>query len=361
MPLPPLRHLAATALLLSACRSDPHYPRQPALDLAALPHPDPATFGHAADLQARYAATLLPAWGSDEDASFPGVAGAAVHYHIRRVANEKGAVLVIPGRTEPILKYIEVADDLARSGYSSFLLDLRGQGASARLLAQHDRGYVEFFNDYVDDLDTFVTTIVRREPHPKLFVLAHSTGGAVTLLHVDRHPDTFAAVALTAPMIEIDTGAFPPAAAFTLSATDCSLTDGTDYAPGSGDFTEETSLADSTVTHSPERWAWKVQLLHDNPPLRLGGVTYRWVCESLTATNHLAQIGHFSNTPTLLFQAGDDKVVKPGGQLHYCTDAARCQLRVVPGAYHEILQEPDPTRNQTLSETIAFFDYWSTH
>src|SRR5260221_452276 len=82
-----------------------------------------------------------------------------------------------------------------------------------RPLADPDKAYVEYFQDYVDDLDTFERTIVERDTSAARLLLAHSTGSTIALLHADQHPGVFSAIAASAPMIEIDTGAFPPAIA----------------------------------------------------------------------------------------------------------------------------------------------------
>jgi lysophospholipase len=344
--------------LLAGCRADPGYPKEAALDLDALPGPAASDFSSEATLEARWASTLEPFYRSGSDGRFRGVGGAELAYHVQRAPAPRGKVVLLAGRTEPVLKYAELVAEAVGLGYSVYALDLRGQGASARLLDNPDKGYVEYFEDYVSDVDQFVREVVAPDGPQPIYLLAHSMGGGVAVLYVDAHPDAVRAVALSAPMIEIDTGAFPGAVAFTLAATDCSVSDGTRYAIGSGDFMEETDFTANRVTHSEARWRWYGQLLRDHPELRLGGVTYRWVCEALTATSRAERAGRFSNVPTLILQAGDDRIVKPGGQERYCADAARCQLHRFAEARHEVLQERDDLRNQALSYAFRFFQRW---
>ncbi|MEI8258891.1 MAG: alpha/beta fold hydrolase [Deltaproteobacteria bacterium] len=351
------RLLAALACALGACAPPAH---QPAIDLATPTTPTAADFSSESTLAMRMP-DLQRAWDAGEDGFFEGVQGVRVHYRIVRATTptELGAVVVLPGRTEPAQKYVEVATDLVRQGYSAYVLDHRGQGASGRMTANPQQGHVEFFRDYVDDLETFLTRIVRRDPHAKVFVLAHSMGGAVAALHMNLHPGGFDAAVLTAPMLEVATGAFPAIISASLGETACGTTSGSGYAIGQQDYVEETTVATSDVTHSTARWQNQIDMLRANTALRLGGVTWRWLCESLSGADRASRVGAASTTPTLLFQAGADDVVNPGGQVRYCTAAPRCQLVVVPGAFHEILMERDELRNGEITQIVRFFNHFA--
>jgi lysophospholipase len=341
-------------LLFAACRAPSTAPRLTPLDFDALP--GPKVFSAEATLASRWAGPLKASHDSGQKGSFKGVGNVDIAYLIHRVPTPKAAVVLITGRTEPVRKYAELIDDLNRAGYSTWAVDHRGQGASGRMLPNPQKGYVDSFDDYVTDLHTFVTTVVKPETNAKVFLIAHSMGGAVALLAVDAHPDDFAAVVTTSPMIEIDTGAFPAPIASTLGAAACGATDGSAYAIGSGDFQPEVDFSKSTVTKSLARFDWKRQLFEESPELRIGGLTWRWLCESLTASSNAEQLGRYSSTPTLIIQAGQDSVVKPGGQNRYCAAAPRCQLTRLEQANHESYAEVDDVRNAAVERTLKFFD-----
>jgi lysophospholipase len=271
------------------------------------------------------------------------------------VANAKGAVVIVGGRAEPAMKYAELVDDLNANGYSTYALDHRGHGASDRMLPTHDKCYVKFFSDYVSDLHAFITQVVQPDAPKATFLLAHSMGGAVAVLYADAHPETLTAMALSSPMLDINTGGFPAPVAASLGLEACSMGDGTAYAIGAGDWVEPTSFASDAITTSEPRWTWYRQLLVDNPPLRLGGYTWQWLCEALNGASAAQSVGRFSAVPTLLFQAGKDTVVKPGGQELYCREAPRCQLTRIADGKHELLVETDALRNQVLEQTLKFF------
>ena len=351
------RPLLVAAVRLSACRPAPPLSKQPPFDFEAHPTPSPEAFNPEANLLAQWGegGVLRDFWNSGAEGSFEGVDGVTIAYRVHRAVNPKAAVVLVPGRTEAIIKFAEVARDLVAQGYSTYALTLRGQGEAGRMLADPDKGYVAWFDDYVADTHRFITTVVKPE-QPRVFLLAHSLGGAVAVLLVDEHPDDVAALAMTSPMLEIELGGFPAPVAASIAAGICDASDGSGYTLGAGPYAEETDFPKNTVTNSLPRWTWKVQQLHDDERIRLGGTTWRWLCQALVASSRAQGLGKFSSTPTLLFQAGADTIVKPGGQEKYCADAPRCTLSRVEGAKHEILQERDELRNLTLSRVVKFFD-----
>lgn len=350
----PVRQILLAALIITACRAPSTAPRAEKLDFDAMP--GDKVFSEEATLAARWAGPLKAAHDAGQRGTFKGVADLEISYLIHRVPTPKAAVVLVTGRTEPIRKYAELIDDLNEAGYSTYAMDHRGQGASGRMLPNPQKGYVASFDDYVTDLHTFVSTVVKPDTNAKVFLVAHSMGGAVGLLTVDAFPDDFAAVVTTSPMLDINTGAFPAPIASSLGAAACGSSDGTAYAIGSGDFKEEADFAKSTVTQSLARFEWKRQLFADSPELKVGGLTWRWLCESLTASSNAEQLGRYSSTPTLILQAGKDTIVNPGGQQRYCDAAPRCQLERNEGAMHEHFAERDELRNFAVERTLKFFD-----
>jgi len=344
-------------LLLAGCGKAAH---DAPVDVSeAAGGPTAASFSAEEGLEVRTAEAIQPLYGTGEDGTLVGVDGVELHYHVQRVEKAKGAVVLLPGRTEAVAKYAEVMFDLNAQGYSVYALDHRGQGESERMLPNRFKGYVKHFDDYVTDLQAFVETVVRPEEPAKLFLLAHSMGGAVSVLHAAKHPGTFDAIAMSAPMLDIATGAFPAPVASALSLTSCSTSGGTDYAVGSGDYAKETDFAQNSVTHSQARWALKIQQIEDTPSIQLGGVTYHFVCESLRACNRAQQTGPLNPVPTLLLQAGGDTIVLPQAQVKYCAEAPGCQLSRFEGAKHELLMESDATRNEALAQVVRFFNHFA--
>lgn len=346
-------------LSLLACRAPSPVPKQAPFDFGSRAGPAPSAFSTESSVLARWndarADSLRDFWSRGEAGTMQGVDGVDLAYRIHRAPNAKAAVVILPGRTEAIVKYAEVAADLVAQGYSTYALTLRGQGEAGRLLPDREKGYVAWFDDYVEDTHRFITEVVKPQ-QPRVFLLAHSLGGGVATLVVDEYPDDVSALVLSAPMLDINLGGFPAPVASSLAAGICDASDGTGYAVGAGPYKPEVDFAKNTVSQSEPRWTWKIQQLADDERIRLGGITWRWLCQALVGSSRAQLSGRFSSVPTLLFQAGLDSFVKPEGQNRYCSDAPRCTLSRLDDGKHELLQEKDEVRNLVLSRLVAFFD-----
>lgn len=372
-----LRRVAARAAILGLCASLGSlatgcfggYPKQPPIDLTDGPGPVATDFSSETTLEARYPTVILPGYqAAVQDGYFNGVPGPdgnalKIHYAVFQVPNEKGAIVFLPGRTEPILKHAENILDLMNQGYSVYAIDHRGQGASGRMTPDPQMGYVEYFKDYVTDVTTFVNTVVVPGKHSNLFLLAHSLGGGIAAEFVFENPDMFKAVVLSSPMLGINTAPYPEFVAQNIADPVCQdAGQAMTFAIGQTDFDPTAQFTDPSndVTRSLARFTVKMEMFNANPTLQLGGVSYRWLCESLGETLHLQTLGTFSNTPTLLFQAGNDDVVTLPAENQYCNDAAACQIQPYSDSYHEVLSERDSIRNDALSKTVRFFNHFAT-
>ncbi|GAK84781.1 lysophospholipase L2 [Vibrio ponticus] len=114
------------------------------------------------------------------------------------------AIVVVNGRIECTYKYQELFYDLYRQGYDVYSYDHRGQGLSDRLVANRDIGYVDEFDDYLQDLAAMVEHF-SLERYEKRFLLGHSMGGNIVTRYVQTHPEhPFDAMALSAPMFGVN-------------------------------------------------------------------------------------------------------------------------------------------------------------
>jgi lysophospholipase len=346
----------AFVLAAAGCRSDPDYKKLPPIDLERAEGPGANEFSGESDLDARYDATIVPFFDAGAASGFQGVGNVEIRFHVFRVPDERGAIVLLPGRAEPVRKYAEVIVDLTSQGYSVFALDHRGQGESQRLTPNGQVGYVEYFHDYVDDLDSFVRQVVKPAEHPNLFLLGEGMGGGIAVLYLDEHPKVFKAVALVAPLIDLKPGV-PESFSWTWAAGDCSRSDGKSFAPGQSAFDPNANFndPDNDLTRSPNRFKVYNAMLRAHPELQVGGMSNRWLCEAEEATSVMQTLGIYSKIRMLMLQAGHDAVADQDGQDRYCDDAAGCQKSVMPGSRHEILNEVDLTKNKALEELVRFF------
>ncbi|HBT0435469.1 TPA: alpha/beta fold hydrolase, partial [Klebsiella pneumoniae] len=146
---------------------------------------------------------LTDFWRQREEAEFKGVDDVPVRFVRFCAQHNDRLVLICPGRIESYVKYAEVAYDLFHCGFDVMIIDHRGQGRSGRLLSDTHRGHVVNFSDYVDDLAALWQQQVVPGHWRKRFILAHSMGGAIATLFLQRYRAHCDAIALCAPMFGI--------------------------------------------------------------------------------------------------------------------------------------------------------------
>ncbi|HEX4381994.1 MAG TPA: alpha/beta hydrolase, partial [Myxococcales bacterium] len=99
--------------------------------------------------------------------------------------NVRGTLIIVHGLKDHSTRYNELAIRLAQHGYVVHAFDMRGFGSSGGR-----RVYVESFDEYIEDLASFVDVTRSREYGKPIFLLGHGLGGAVALEYVlSRKPE----------------------------------------------------------------------------------------------------------------------------------------------------------------------------
>ncbi|TNH94088.1 alpha/beta fold hydrolase [Aeromonas sobria] len=313
-----------------------------------------------ADVPTLYQQTLPDFWRQHAvEGEFKGKDGITIRYAALRQAKVDRAILIVNGRVESYLKYQELAWDLWRQGYSLYLIDHRGQGMSGRMLADQQKGYVDQFDDYVVDLKQFHDQVIMADQPAKLFLLAHSMGGAISARYLEHWPDDIKAAVLSSPMLGINLGGLPKWLAKGL-ATTIGTVGGwigePPYGPGQGGY-QDHGFADNELTHSQSRYQAFRQLYEQHPQIKLGGATAHWIYQGITGADAAIADAGAIKTPLLVLQAGSDSVVDNAAQDLFCT-LAKCEggkpLRI-EGAWHELFIESDDKRQPAMTAMADFF------
>jgi predicted alpha/beta hydrolase len=106
------------------------------------------------------------------------------------------ATLILPALGVAARHYARLAAALAARGVTAARVDWRGGGASDRRASRAvDWGYEDLV---LRDLPAAITALRGRLPGVPLFLLGHSLGGQVALLHAARVDDDLAGIALVA-------------------------------------------------------------------------------------------------------------------------------------------------------------------
>ncbi|MEH8253025.1 alpha/beta fold hydrolase [Aeromonas veronii] len=313
-----------------------------------------------ADVPSLYQQTLPDFWRQHAvEGEFKGKDGVTIRYAALRQAKVDRAILIVNGRVESYLKYQELAWDLWRQGYSLYLIDHRGQGMSDRMLNDPQKGYVDHFDDYVVDLKQFHDQIIMADQPAKLFLLAHSMGGAISARYLERWPDDIKAAVLSSPMLGINLGGLPKWLAKGLASTIGTVggwLGEPPYGPGQGAY-QDHGFADNGLTHSQSRYQAFRQIYEQHPQIKLGGATAHWIYQGITGADAAIADAGAIKTPLLVLQAGNDSVVDNTAQDRFCT-IAKCEggkpLRI-EGAWHELFIESDDKRQPALTAMVDFF------
>lgn len=268
--------------------------------------------------------------------------------------NPRGHVLLLQGRTEFLEKYAGVAAALADRGFAVAALDWRGQGGSARLVADPMMGHVDGFEAFHDDLDALVAhSSVAALPGPRVMV-AHSMGGCAGLgwLHA-RAGGGVAAAVFSAPMLGLPLkpplGWIAPGLVRLLALFGRSRT----YAPGGGP--EPYALgpfADNLLTGDAAAFAALGAWLRAHPQAGLGGPSVGWVAAAFKAMNALRD----RPVPVpALFVLGSAEAVVDASAVRRAATAPGGKLLLVEGARHECFIETPDRQAKVWAAIDAFF------
>jgi lysophospholipase len=250
-------------------------------------------------------------------------------------------------------------------GINIFIIDHRGQGLSQRLVNDPHKGFVNNFDDYTDDLYTFISSIVPKHcnSEEKPLLLSHSMGGAIAIRLLQRHPDTVKAALLSSPMISINKGSLPHWFARTVINSGDSINQLFNEQPwyflGQGQY-KSRPFENNDLMQSSIRYELFNELYQQNESLQLGGVTFHWLQQAIMARQVIFEQLNKIKTPVTIMQAGEDSVVENQVQNDFCQqlhllDEELCAQKtpyIIKGAKHELFFEQDKYRNQALEYIV---------
>lgn len=268
----------------------------------------------------------------------------------------RGSVVLSPGRTEPLEKYVEVIGELTGRGFVVLAHDWRGQGGSTRLASDplngHVRGWRDFLNDYRAVLEAWTADL----PKPWIAV-GHSMGGGLTTFALAEGQPGFSAAVLSAPMLGINTGQRSKAevgwGAFLMGMLGRGAT-----LPIPQQDPLHDSFDKQVLTHDRPRWERTQALIETHPELRLGSPTWGWIAFALALTKRMASPGAAERItiPLAIVAAGDDRLCVSAAAKAVAERAPKGRYAEVEGAYHEVLMETDDKRAvfwRVFDETVA--------
>lgn len=271
------------------------------------------------------------------------------YYAPKNLLNTK-ALLILPGRTEPAIRYFELAYDLKDLGYDTYLFDHRGQGFSDRLLPDGQKGHVDSFDDYVKDLNKFIEEKLTN--YEQVDIISHSMGSAVHLRYLHIYQTETKKIShnvVVAPMLTINFNPYPTWQAVLLLNWFNFWGKGNDYIPNGKPYNLDSIFENSRVTQSQHRWKTAKNYNLDYPELQVGDSTNKWTLTAYKATNKIFNDRkNFTGNNIIYFQSEEEEIVKNDRNEKFCNSNPDCTLYNFKESKHGILNEKDSIRNQAL-------------
>jgi alpha-beta hydrolase superfamily lysophospholipase len=120
---------------------------------------------------------------SYKEGTFSGGGGLDLYYQSWHPEGEvRGILALVHGLGGHSGLYKTIVKHLLSKGYAIYGFDLRGHGRSAG-----QRGYINTWAEFRDDLQAFLKFIQQQQPGIPTFLLGHSMGGVITLDYTLRY------------------------------------------------------------------------------------------------------------------------------------------------------------------------------
>ncbi|MCA0433311.1 MAG: alpha/beta hydrolase [Proteobacteria bacterium] len=270
----------------------------------------------------------------------------------------RGTILLMNGRADYLERYFETMRDLVSRGFCVASFDWRGQGGSQRLLDDPMRGHVTSFKYFDEDLRTAMEQLVRAHCPGPYYALAHSTGGHVLLRNIVRDA-WFSKCIVTAPLMELNYGAWPRWVARFLSYT--FVRGGFSWVrlPGMrrGPMTRD-DFDGNPLTSDRDRWIRDMQTLERTPQLGIGSPTMGWLNAAMESIDRMQSVylPKGPKCPVLMVLAGRDRVVDNTATLGFSKHVPGMSFVMIRDALHEILMERSMIRAEFFAALDSYLD-----
>ena len=223
---------------------------------------------------------------------------------------------------------------LVPHGIAVHAFDLRGHGRSGG-----QRAYLDDWNDYREDLDTFAEMVAERTPGGRPFLLGNSLGGLAVLDYALHHGSRLSGVIAAAPALgEVGVPRVLMAAGRILSRVwpRFSLRTGMDLSGISRDPAALRTVIDDPLFH------------------RVG--TARLSTEVVATIERVQRLAPSLDAPVLLLHGGADSMVSPEGTRAFFArlTVADRELIEYPGAYHALFADLDAP--QVLADLLRWIE-----
>jgi len=265
---------------------------------------------------------------------FDGVGGVRIVYDVWTPDAPPRAVVVLShGLGEYARRYDHVAQRFGQDGLVTYALDHRGHGRSGG-----KRMLVRDIAEFTADFDTLVGIAKREYPALKCVVLGHSMGGGIVFAYGVERPDNYDLMVLSGPAVAAQDLVHPLAA---LAAKGLGA-----VLPGLPVQGLDTNL----ISRDPS----VVEAYNTDPLVYHGRVPFGIGRALLQVGETMPLRAPALSAPLLVVHGSDDRLIPVDGsrRLVECVGSTDVTLKVYPGLYHEVFNEPE--RDQVLDDVVSW-------
>lgn len=291
-----------------------------------------------------------------EDGSFQTADGATLHTVYYTADEPRGCVVILHGLSEHTEKYHELCYYFLKNDLSVFLYDQRGHGHSTREVP-NGIVHIHSFSQYDEDLNALLTAMADKLPTP-LYLFAHSMGGAVAALYLERGMTPFEKAWLSSPAISVHTKGAPRPFVWLTCRAACVLGKGkhrihTMSAPLPPD--KETNRNSSCASRA--RFEALRAVKKGDPLLWSAKPSYAWLLAAMKATRRILHKKRLQNikTPLRLYAAERDHLVELAPQCRFIADVPNGSACMIAHARHELFSERDALSHPYFEELLDYF------
>lgn len=229
---------------------------------------------------------------------------------------------------------MNVVNALVPAGFGIYAKDHRGHGKS-----DGTRGYINNFNEYLDDEYIFTKFIQEQEPNIPIFLLGHSIGSIISIFYTSKHPDNFTGLILSGTGFPATSKVNPLVIMMARILTKV-------WPKGKISL----SLSDE-LSRDPE-----VVKAYIDDPLVFKKITYRFGAEMLSAAKKLSDSFSSIKIPILGQCGGADELMLEPAELFSSNTSSDKKLKVYNGLYHEVYNELEADRALVLNDLIEWLE-----
>lgn len=262
--------------------------------------------------------------------------GSTLHCYADTPDQSRSKVILVHGLGDHSrgLPYTNLGNYLVARKIAVYSFDLRGHGES-----DGPRMFVNSWQDFRNDLQTFIELVKSQEPEIPLFLIGLSLGGLLVLNHAQHHPDGLAGLIAVAPAV--DASGVPPLVKMIVPLLARWMPKGS-INPG------------LDLSHiSRDRAA--VQAYTSDPAFQTK-TTPRLAFEVIKSMEETRSLAAQLKLPLLILHGTEDTIVLPNGSLAFYSQVGSSDKErlTYEGAYHNLFLEPN--REDVFADIVRWIE-----